>query len=97
MSKQAKQSRTALQTLEDRISTAGGERAEAIATAAAERARADQLPNQVESLAALAVSVERALQTSQKTKMGQTRKRAALPARGDPTKSQDRPTKVRQR
>lgn len=46
MSKQAKQSRTALQTLEDRISTAGGERAEAIATAAAERARADQLPNQ---------------------------------------------------
>jgi chromosome segregation ATPase len=97
MSKQATQSRTALQTLQDRVSTAVGERAEAIATAAAERARADQLQNQVESLAALVVSVERALQASQKTKAGQTRKRAALPARGAPTKSQDRPTKVRQR
>lgn len=80
LAKQVTQSRAALQDLEARIRKGVDERAEAVSAAAVERARADQLRNQVESLGALVATVERALHARAAAGAGRPVKRAPTPS-----------------
>lgn len=81
--------------MEGPFSQVVGERADAVAAAAVERARAEQLQHQVDSLGALAASVEQALQARHKPNADPSRKRTGAPSKSHARRGQGRPAKAR--